>query len=170
MSIVNTGMPELNGPRLHGKPRSCILVVDDDYFFADLVEDTLSENSDVIYASNGAMALEIASQKQPDVILLDVMMPEIHGYEVCRRLKAHHRTKYIPIIFLTSLGEESSQKIGFDLGAEGYITKPFDPAQLRVLIDGQIKQKHAMDKQRLWRSVGTSVLHLMRLWRHEPRQ
>jgi putative two-component system response regulator len=167
MGIVNTGTPRPKGPRLRVKPRSCILVVDDDYFFVDLVEDTLGEDSDVIYASNATMALEIASQRQPDVILLDVMMPEIHGYEVCRRLKAHHQTKYIPVIFLTSLGEASSQKIGLDLGAAEHVTKPFDPAKLKTLIDSKIKQRHAMHKQRRWRTARTKVLHLMRFWRQD---
>lgn len=168
MGIVNSGTLEPKGPRrLHVKPRSSILVVDDDYFFVDLVEGTLGESFDVIYASNGTMALEIASQRQPDVILLDVMMPEIHGYEVCRRLKAHHRTKYIPVIFLTSLGEASSQKIGFDLGAAEYLTKPFDPAQLKALIDSQIKRRHTMDMQRRWGRAGTKMLDIVRFWRQD---
>ena len=167
MGTLKTGTVPPKGQRLRVKSRSRILIVDDDYFFVDLVEDTLSEDSDVIYASNGTMALEIASQRQPDLILLDVMMPEIHGYEVCRRLKAHHQTRYIPVIFLTSLGEVSSQEIGLHLGAADYITKPFDPAKLKVLINSQIKQKRAMDKQRRWRRAGTKVLDLLRFWRQD---
>jgi putative two-component system response regulator len=163
MFTLNTSAVQPKGPR--AESRSRILVVDDDYFFADLVEDLLSEDCDVIYASNASMALEIASQKQPNVILLDVMMPEIHGYEVCRRLKAHRQTRNIPVIFLTSLGEASSQKIGLGLGAAGYVTKPFDPPKLKVLINSQIKQKRAMDKQHRLRRAGTMTLDLIRFWR-----
>jgi putative two-component system response regulator len=142
--------------------------VDDDYFFVDLVEDILGEESEVIYASNGTMALEVASQSLPDIILLDVMMPEIHGYEVCRRLKAHHETTSIPVIFLTSLGQASSQEIGLKLGASDYVTKPFDPEALRVQIHRRIERKCAMDKHPGWRRCGTILLNFMRLWRPGP--
>lgn len=168
VDVLNTGVMASNRRKAHVKARPRVLVVDDDYFFVDLVQDILSEESDVMYASNGAMALEIASQSQPDVILLDVMMPEIHGYEVCRRLKAHHETTSIPVIFLTSLGEASSQKIGLGLGAVDYIAKPFDPAQLRILIRCQIERKCAIEKDRSWRRYGANLLDFMIFWRRDP--
>ena len=164
---VNASGVQPKGQRVRTESRSRILVVDDDYFFADVLEDMLREDSDVMYASNAYMALEMATQKQPDVILLDVMMPEVHGYEVCRRLKARSQTRNIPVIFLTSLGEASSRKIGLDLGAVGYVAKPFDPPKLKVLINLQVKEKRAMDKQRRWRTAGSKVLHLMGFWRQD---
>jgi len=167
IGAVNTGAATSTRRSTRVKTRPRILVVDDDYFFVDLAENTLSEDFDVIYASNGAMALEIASQRHPDVILLDVMMPEIHGYEVCRRLKAHHETRSIPVIFLTSLGEASSQEIGLRLGAADYITKPFDPAALKIQINKQIGLKCSMSRQRRWRRTGARVLEFMTFWRHD---
>jgi putative two-component system response regulator len=168
LGAVGTGMVTSSKRGQDVKTRPRILVVDDDYFFVDLVEDTLRDESDVIYASNGAMALEIASQTQPDIILLDVMMPEIHGYEVCRRLKAHHETTSIPVIFLTSLGEPSSQKIGLGLGAVDYIAKPFDPNELKNLIRCQMERKSALGRQRSWRRSGADLVDLIRFWWRDP--
>ena len=83
----------------------------------------------------GADALDIArSQDPPDLVLLDIMMPEMDGYEVCRRLKADPRTRDVPVIFVTAMSEVEDETTGFSLGAVDYITKPFRPpiVQARV--------------------------------------
>lgn len=84
----------------------------------------------VVVASNGEECLEYAERENPDVILLDAMMPKLDGYETCRRLKANPQTRDIPVIFLTARAQASEMKQGLELGAIGYLTKPFDPTTL----------------------------------------
>jgi CheY-like chemotaxis protein len=121
--------------------RPCILLVDDDYLDIMFLADTLEEDYDVIFASEGATALESARRNRPDLILLDVMMPGIDGFEVCRRLKADSQTKEIPVIFITGLGEVAAETKGLKLGADDYISKPFHPVQLRVGVNMHISAR-----------------------------
>lgn len=85
---------------------------------------------DVVVANNGEECLQLAERENPDVILLDAMMPKLDGYETCRRLKANPSTQNIPVIFLTARAQEYEIKQGLALGAIGYLTKPFDPTTL----------------------------------------
>jgi putative two-component system response regulator len=104
-----------------------VLVVDDTLENIDVLRGVLSGRYTVKVATSGETALKVAaSAHQPDLILLDVMMPEMDGYEVCRRLKAEERTRNIPIIFLTSKSDALDEALGFDLGAEDYIHKPIN--------------------------------------------
>ena len=128
------------------KTRPCVLVVDDDSFNLDLLEDTFEDDYEVVSASDGLSALDIAMDQVPDLILLDVMMPGVNGYEVLKRLKAQHRTCDIPIIFITGLGDLSAETRGLELGAVDYVTKPINPASVRARVKNQIKLKWAMDK------------------------
>jgi CheY-like chemotaxis protein len=93
----------------------------------------------VTVANNGADALAAAPVLMPDVVLLDWMMPEMDGIEVCRHLKADERTRHIPVIFLTARSQQSELQQGMSLGAAGYITKPFDALtlgdQVRALLN-----------------------------------
>ncbi|HZX29572.1 MAG TPA: response regulator, partial [Telluria sp.] len=104
--------------------RATVLVVDDTPQNLALMRDLLEDDYTVKLANSGARALRIAEATPPDLILLDVMMPELDGYEVCRRLKADPVTQAIPIIFLTARAETEDEQAGFDLGAVDYITKP----------------------------------------------
>jgi PleD family two-component response regulator len=126
--------------------RPCILVVDDDTFNFDLLENAFDSDYEVLFATDGIAALEIAAVKSPDLILLDVMMPDIDGYEVCRRLKAEHRTANIPIIFITGLGDMASETAGLQLGAVDYITKPVNAIAVRARVNNQIQLKWALDR------------------------
>jgi PleD family two-component response regulator len=128
------------------KARPCILVVDDDAFNFDLLENTFNSDYEVLFATDGTTALEIASERTPDLILLDVMMPNIDGYEVCRRLKAQDRTGDIPVIFITGLGDMSSETIGLELGAVDYITKPINVTAVKARANNQIQLKWALDR------------------------
>ena len=102
-----------------------ILVVDDSQENIDVLKGILSDYYTVRVATGGRLALKaVFSQKPPDLILLDVMMPEMDGYEVCRLLKADERTQYIPIIFVTAKSEVRDEAYGFSIGAEDYLTKP----------------------------------------------
>ncbi|MEM1172588.1 MAG: response regulator [Cyanobacteria bacterium P01_H01_bin.35] len=105
----------------------CILVVDDEPNNLILLEELLAlEGYTTISANNGKEALQVASQSPPDLILLDVMMPEIDGFEVCQSLRQNEQLKTIPIIFLTALDDEKSKLKGLELMGDDYITKPFN--------------------------------------------
>jgi sigma-B regulation protein RsbU (phosphoserine phosphatase) len=115
------------------KPR--ILVVDDTPANIKILADLLRKDYLLSVATSGADALEIAaSDDRPDLVLLDIMMPEMDGYEVCRRLKADPRTQDVPVIFVTAMSEVDDETKGFSLGAVDYITKPIRPpiVQARV--------------------------------------
>ncbi|MEI6875239.1 MAG: response regulator [Spirochaetota bacterium] len=108
-----------------------ILVVDDSPDNLTLLVDALRSLYKIKIATGGVKALAIAATApQPDLILLDIMMPEMDGFEVCRRLKADEGTKGIPVIFLSGNTEEVDREKGMSLGARGYLTKPIDPEAL----------------------------------------
>jgi DNA-binding response OmpR family regulator len=111
-------------PIRKGKKR--VLVVDDEKDLVDLISYNLQRNGyDVLPAHNGNTALELATREQPDLIVLDLMLPGIDGTEVARRLKSDARTQGIPIIMLTAKAEETDVVVGLTLGADDYVTKPF---------------------------------------------
>jgi phosphoserine phosphatase RsbU/P len=106
-----------------------VLVVDDERLNVDVLVSLLRDDYRMMVAKNGEQALKAArSDVAPDLILLDIMMPEMDGYEVCRQLKADPRTRGIPIIFVSAMGQEIDETRGLDLGAVDYITKPVSPA------------------------------------------
>jgi two-component system, OmpR family, alkaline phosphatase synthesis response regulator PhoP len=108
-----------------------VLVVDDNPQIIELLEDHFSRGGyHVINASNGHEALAKVYQERPDLILLDIMMPLLDGYEICRTLKNNQETKHIPVIFITARGEAAHIERGFELKADGYVVKPFDPKEL----------------------------------------
>jgi len=111
-----------------------ILVVDDAPENIDVLRGILSRNYKIKAAINGKKALKIAYNSPPDIILLDVMMPDMDGYEVCRRLKEDPRTSPIPIIFVTAKSETEDETTGFSLGAVDYITKPVSPAVVQARV------------------------------------
>lgn len=124
------------------KPR--ILVVDDVTANIQLLAGLLDQDYQIKVATNGERALTIAqSDSPPDLILLDIMMPEMDGYEVCRRLKSNELTSKIPVIFVSAKDEEQDQVMGFNLGAVDYIAKPFNLAivKARVKVHIALKQK-----------------------------
>ena len=112
--------------------RQTILVVDDMPDNITLLSSILSGSYKVKAANSGLRALKIAFSDAPDIILLDIMMPGIDGYEVCRELKADPRTRHIPVIFITALGEIEDETLGFELGAVDYITKPVSPPHCSI--------------------------------------
>ena len=114
------------------EPKATILIVDDAPENIDILRGLLKDDYKIKIAINGEKALKIArSVVKPDIILLDVMMPIIDGYEVCRQLKQDVATAGIPIIFVTAKGEVNDEALGFDLGAVDYITKPISPAVVK---------------------------------------
>ncbi len=111
-----------------------VLVVDDTEANVDILVDALGDLYDVSVAMDGESALEAVAEEPPDIILLDIMMPGMDGYEVCQRLKADPDTARIPIIFLTAMSEIENKTKGFQLGAVDYITKPFEVLEVQARI------------------------------------
>lgn len=108
-----------------------ILVVDDEINITQILEFSIgAEGYEVITASNGEEAIDKARREQPNLIILDVMMPRIDGYEACRILKSNPLTKNIPVVLLTAKGREIDKRLGYEVGATDYIIKPFSPNKL----------------------------------------
>ncbi len=130
----------------NGSKDQKILVVDDVAENIDILIGTLKSSYKMVAARNGEKALKLAGSKNPpDLILLDIMMPEMDGYEVCEALKADEITQNIPVIFLTALSEEKNESRGLRLGAVDYITKPFSPELVKARIRNQIELKRHRD-------------------------
>jgi serine/threonine-protein kinase len=126
--------------------RSRVLVVDDEPFNRDLLVQEL-EVYDTEVASTGEEALAMVAKSPPDLILLDVMMPGIDGYEVCRRLKGDDRTRFIPIVIMTALDAVEDRIRGIDAGADDFLTKPVDERELMARIRTALRAKHSLDKK-----------------------
>ncbi len=108
-----------------------ILVVDDEVYILHILEFSLgAEGFEVISANNGELAVEKAKQERPNLIILDIMMPVLDGYETCRRLKREVETKDIPVVLLTAKGRDVDKRLGFEVGAVDYVVKPFSPSRL----------------------------------------
>lgn len=121
------------------KPK--ILVVDDDPLMRRIVTQSLERAAyELMEAESGVSGIQCAIEQHPDLILLDVMMPEMDGFEVIRRLRMHPMTQGVPIILLTALGEMSEKVYGMQLGADDYMTKPFDPRELRARVQAHLKR------------------------------
>lgn len=108
-----------------------ILVVDDEVYILHILDFSLgAEGYEVITAADGEEAIEKARVEKPDLVVLDIMMPKVDGFEACRRLKASPETSGIPVILLTAKGREVDRQMGMEVGADGYIVKPFSPTKL----------------------------------------
>lgn len=118
-----------------------ILVVDDEKDILELLEYNLEkEGYEVLKATTGEEALELTEKKLSDLIILDLMLPDLDGLEVCKILKRNTKTALIPIIMLTAKGEESDIIVGLELGADDYITKPFSPKVLIVRVKAVLRR------------------------------
>jgi phosphate regulon transcriptional regulator PhoB len=118
-----------------------ILVVEDEPDVAEMIRYNISkEGYDVAVVRNGPDALERARELQPEMILLDIMIPQLNGWEVCRRLKQEPRTRAIPIIMVSGRVEEGDKILGFEMGADDYITKPFSPRELVARIRAVVRR------------------------------
>lgn len=125
--------------------KKTILIVDDTETNIDILLELLGEKYDVIVALDGVSALEIVDENQVDLILLDIMMPQIDGYEVCGRLKSKESSLNIPIIFITARDDENSIEKAYEAGALDYITKPFKALELLARVNVQLKVKELIN-------------------------
>lgn len=114
--------------------RRTLLLVDDEASNLQVLRHTLQDEYRLLFAKNGEAALELVASDRPDLILLDVMMPGMSGYELCRRIKRDAWTAGIPVIFVTALADVANEHTGLDLGAVDYITKPFNPHIVRARV------------------------------------
>ena len=126
--------------------KPCILVVDDAAENIDVLAMTLEQDYEVKVALNGEDALEIAFKKpHPDIVLLDILMPGMDGYQVCQKLKENKETQDIPVIFVTVMGDMEDEERGFDLGGVDYITKPIRTSIVRARVKAHLELKMARE-------------------------
>lgn len=118
-----------------------VLMVDDAKTNLDILVEGLKSDHRLSLALNGEAALQLASKNPPDLVLLDIVMPGIDGYEVCRRLRARPETAEVPVIFLSSLEETQNKTRGFEVGANDYLTKPFDLLEVKARVRALLKAK-----------------------------
>lgn len=139
------------------KPK--VLIVDDTPENIQVLMETLKGQYTIVAAINGEKALKLAlTEPLPDLILLDIMMPEMDGYEVCRRLKSEESTKNIPVIFVTAKSEVEDETLGFELGAVDYITKPFSIPVVKARVKAHLELKRLRDLEVTQRAKLESVL------------
>ncbi len=122
-----------------------MLIVDDTPTNIDVLVEALADEHEIMVATGARQGLDLALTHQPDLILLDIMMPEMDGYTVCKRLKADVRTQEIPIVFMTALSSVENEEQGLLLGAIDYITKPFNPTLVRLRVRNHLEFKHLRD-------------------------
>ncbi|MCM2413064.1 response regulator transcription factor [Streptomyces sp. RKAG290] len=134
--------PEDQGPGPGPGPApGHVLVVDDDPTVAEVVAGYLSgAGYDVARAADGPAALEHFGRRRPDLVVLDLMLPGMDGFEVCRRMRAHGR---VPVIMLTARGDEDDRILGLETGADDYVTKPFSPRELVLRVDSVLRRARA---------------------------
>jgi two-component system phosphate regulon response regulator PhoB len=119
-----------------------VLVVEDEKDIVDLIEYHLKQSGfSVIKALDGPSGLELARKEKPSLIILDLMLPEMDGKDICRALKSNPSTQSIPILMLTAKTEEIDRLIGFELGADDYVTKPFSPRELVLRVKAILRRK-----------------------------
>ncbi|KPA14745.1 response regulator receiver sensor signal transduction histidine kinase [Candidatus Magnetomorum sp. HK-1] len=116
-----------------------ILIVDDEPLNIDLLRETLKSKYRLIVATKGEQAVTLATSKQPDLILMDIMMPVMDGYETCEKIKDNPETSHIPVIFVSALNEVEDKGIGYDMGGNDYITKPFEMSDVLACIETHLK-------------------------------
>lgn len=120
-----------------------LLIVDDESHIRMLIEQTLEDLEDegveLLFAENGAEALDIIQQEEPNLVFLDVMMPKMNGMEVCQKVKKELNLSHVYIILLTAKGQEVDRQKGLEMGADRYMTKPFDPDEMLAVAEEVLK-------------------------------
>ncbi|MDX8398802.1 MAG: response regulator [Gallionellaceae bacterium] len=122
-----------------------VMVVDDTAINLELMNKMLSADYDLQLVNSGKKAIELAEASPPDLILLDIVMPELDGFEVCRHLKDNPKTSHVPIIFITAKNEIEDEKLGFELGASDFIHKPVSAPILAARVKTHLRIKLMVD-------------------------
>jgi len=124
---------------MDNKKKNSILIVDDELLNLKMLRSILHEDYTVFTAKDGQAAIEIAAEEKPDLILLDILMPDMDGYEVLKILKSDAETRHIPVIFITGLDSKSEEEKGLSMDAVDYISKPFSPGIVNLRVKNQIQ-------------------------------
>ena len=133
---------EINPRGLKGK----VLIVDDEELNLQLIEAYLNEEYEIITAQSGTEALNKIIKDRPDIVLLDIMMPQISGYDVCKSLKENDATRFIPVVMCTSLSGSEAKVKAIEIGADDFLTKPINRQELFARIRSLIKKKQYQDE------------------------
>src|SRR6266704_6254376 len=139
---------EVTGPADAQRPGR-VLVIEDEQDVAELIGYNLAkEGYEVRVVANGVDGLKQARESRPDMILLDIMVPQLNGWEVCRRLKQEPDTREVPVIMVTGRVEEGDKVLGFEMGADDYVTKPFSPRELLARIRAVARRARPGDAEK----------------------
>ena len=153
---------------LQASGRHKILIVDDTTANIEILYKILHGEYDVYFAKNGRDGIKVVQREMPDLILLDIMMPEMDGYQVCTQLKADPLTASIPVIFITAMGSEEDETKGLDCGAIDYLTKPISPPIVRARVRNHLELKRSRDTlEALGRELVDKNLELKKLARED---
>ena len=130
-----------------------ILIIEDEKDIAELVKHYLEkDNFETLSAFDGEKGLELVKKQNPDVVILDLMLPKIDGIEVCKRIRSDSKVSNVPIIMLTAKGDESDRIIGLELGADDYVTKPFSPKELVARVKALLRRiERGGEKQKVYK-------------------
>jgi two-component system, OmpR family, alkaline phosphatase synthesis response regulator PhoP len=133
-----------------------VLVIDDERSIRILCRVNLAASGmDVIEAADGREGLELARKERPDLVLLDVMMPELDGWTVARELAADEKTREIPVVFLTARADPADRRLGQQLGGVGYLVKPFDPVSVAELVEDVLARIERGEREQLRQDVSS---------------
>ncbi len=145
---IYTGMEEARSGKVHpGGQQALILLVEDNADLRSYLREELEQDYRVVEAPNGKSALHLTKRHRPDIIISDIMMPEMDGLEFCRAIKSEIETSHIPVILLTARTGQENKLGGLDSGADDYITKPFDRRELRLKIDNLCRTRRQMQEK-----------------------
>lgn len=137
-----------SGDAITRRPTARILVAEDERDVAELIRYTLArEGFEVVVATNGADALRQARDSRPDLVLLDLMLPQVNGWELCRRLKQDPATRGLPVIMVTARAEEGDKVLGFEVGADDYVTKPFSTRELVARVRAVVRRTRPVEAE-----------------------
>lgn len=144
-----------------------VLIIDDEQHIVELLKYNLETNGYKAYFSfNGRDGLSAAFEKKPDLILLDIMLPEMDGYDVCKELRKNKETRSIPVIMLTAKGDELDKILGLELGADDYITKPFSVRELLARVKAVLRRNSKDEEEEIYEFDGLSI----NMEKHEVRK
>jgi len=118
-----------------------ILIAEDDEMVRRIIKEVLQDDYELYFAENGSEALQLANEHKPDLLLLDIMMPEKNGFEVCRELRKDEEMQKLIVIMVTALSDKDSEKMGLKAGADDFLTKPFNPIDLRTKVSLMFRLK-----------------------------
>jgi len=151
-----------------GEGQHKILIIDDTPANIQILNEVLQGAYVIFFATSGADGIRLAQREEPDLILLDIMMPEMDGYEVCARIKSDPRTRQIPVIFITAMGSAEDEAKGLEAGAIDYITKPVSPPIVKARVKNHLELKqHRDDLSKLTVELDQKNRELSMLARHD---